>query len=92
MPIHDVPMTPTLGPPRRRISNPTTLLQWAIATGRVPATDYALWAARLTGAGRDAWAEVLLTSGGTSRWDHGDSALGAMSSSAFAVDLHETAS
>ena len=42
------------------VGNPVALVQWAVKAGRIPAVDEALWLARLTGAGADAYAEQLL--------------------------------
>lgn len=56
------------------IQNPLTLLQWAISTGRVPASDYDLWVSRLTAtAGVDYWTDYLLNlpaGGGTEYIPH----------------------
>lgn len=42
------------------LANKADLLVWAIAVGRVPAKDSALWTARLAGSGADAYAQTLL--------------------------------
>lgn len=47
------------------ITNPLDLLAWAINTGRARAADQALWTARLTGPGADAYADQLLGRGVT---------------------------